>query len=94
MGLFNKNEFIFFCSTGEKWKSRRKLLTPTFHFRILTDFLHVFNEQSAVMVRQLQEQVDKPVFDVFPYITLCALDIICGNFSFCVFILIKLLGKV
>ena len=94
MGHFNKNEFIFFCSTGEKWKSRRKLLTPTFHFRILTDFLHVFNEQSAVMVRQLQEQVDKPVFDVFPYITLCALDIICGKYSSCVFIWVKLLRKV
>ncbi|XP_046655352.1 cytochrome P450 4c3-like [Daphnia pulicaria] len=63
-------------STGQKWHQRRKLLTPTFHFKILEDFVQVFNEQSVVLVQRLNEKVGQD-FDVFPYITLCTLDVIC-----------------
>ena len=72
--------FNLTLSTGAKWHSRRKLLTPTFHFRILTDFLEVFNEQANVLVELLEEKCDQGEFDVFPFITMCALDIICGRF--------------
>ncbi|XP_076870537.1 cytochrome P450 4V2-like [Brachyhypopomus gauderio] len=64
-------------STGEKWRRRRKLLTPTFHFSILTDFLEVMNEQAEVLVEKLEKQVGTGPFNCFSYITLCALDIIC-----------------
>ncbi|XP_076453663.1 cytochrome P450 4V2-like [Babylonia areolata] len=64
-------------STGDKWRSRRKMLTPTFHFRILHDFLEVFNQQSQVLVRKLQGHVQHGPFNVFQDIALCALDIIC-----------------
>ncbi|KAL8604238.1 hypothetical protein ACOMHN_014806 [Nucella lapillus] len=64
-------------STGDKWRSRRKMLTPTFHFRILHDFLEVFNQQSQVLVRKLQTKVNQGPFNVFQHIALCALDIIC-----------------
>jgi hypothetical protein len=58
------------------------MLTPTFHFRILDDFLEVFNEQSGRMVEILEKEFgDGKVFDIFPYVTRCALDIICGTFS-------------
>uniref|UniRef100_A0ABM5GIH3 Cytochrome P450 4V2 n=1 Tax=Pogona vitticeps TaxID=103695 RepID=A0ABM5GIH3_9SAUR len=64
-------------STGDKWRSRRKMLTPTFHFTILTDFLEVMNEQANVLVQKLEKHVDKEPFDCFVYITRCALDVIC-----------------
>ncbi|KAH0616153.1 hypothetical protein JD844_027058 [Phrynosoma platyrhinos] len=64
-------------STGKKWRSRRKMLTPTFHFTILADFLDVMNEQANILVQKLEKHVDKEPFDCFLYITLCALDIIC-----------------
>ncbi|NWX17662.1 CP4V2 protein, partial [Aegotheles bennettii] len=64
-------------STGDKWRSRRKLITPTFHFSILTDFLEVMNEQGSILLEKLEKHVDKEPFDVFLYVTLCALDIIC-----------------
>ncbi|NXU83422.1 CP4V2 protein, partial [Xiphorhynchus elegans] len=64
-------------STGEKWRSRRKMITPTFHFSILNDFLEVMNEQGSILVEKLEKHVDKEPFDVFLDITLCALDIIC-----------------
>ncbi|XP_033015578.1 cytochrome P450 4V2-like [Lacerta agilis] len=64
-------------STGGKWRSRRKMLTPTFHFTILEDFLEVMNEQANILVQKLEKHVDREPFDCFFYITLCALDVIC-----------------
>ncbi|XP_015280489.1 PREDICTED: cytochrome P450 4V2 [Gekko japonicus] len=64
-------------SSGSKWRTRRKMLTPTFHFTILTDFLEVMNEQASILVEKLEKHVDKEAFDCFLYITLCTLDIIC-----------------
>ncbi|KAJ6668615.1 hypothetical protein lerEdw1_012097 [Lerista edwardsae] len=64
-------------SAGSKWRSRRKMLTPTFHFTILSDFLEVMNEQSNILVQKLEKHVGREPFDCFLYITLCALDIIC-----------------
>ncbi|XP_040893260.1 cytochrome P450 4V2 [Toxotes jaculatrix] len=64
-------------STGAKWRQRRKMLTPTFHFSILTDFLEVMNEQAEILVEKLEKQAGKGPFNCFSHITLCALDIIC-----------------
>lgn len=67
-------------TVGSKWHQRRKMLTPTFHFKILEEFIRIFNEQSAVLVEKLNEIVDQ-LFDIFPFITRCTLDIICGKYS-------------
>uniref|UniRef100_A0A8C5LS84 unspecific monooxygenase n=1 Tax=Leptobrachium leishanense TaxID=445787 RepID=A0A8C5LS84_9ANUR len=64
-------------STGEKWRSRRKMITPTFHFAILSEFLEVMNEQSKILVEKLNIHADKGTFNCFMDVTLCALDIIC-----------------
>uniref|UniRef100_A0A194ALH3 Putative cytochrome P450 4V2 n=1 Tax=Pinctada fucata TaxID=50426 RepID=A0A194ALH3_PINFU len=64
-------------STGSKWHSRRKLLTPSFHFKILNDFVGVFQDQAQTMVKRLDSMADRGTFNIFSYITLCALDIIC-----------------
>lgn len=55
------------------------MLTPTFHFKILNDFVGVFHDQASIMVKKLSQVADGKEFDIFNYITLCALDIICGN---------------
>ncbi|XP_061394743.1 cytochrome P450 4c3-like [Musca vetustissima] len=64
-------------SFGRKWHSRRKILTPAFHFKILDDFIDVFNEQSAILTRKLERELDSESFNIFPYVTLCTLDIVC-----------------
>ncbi|CAN9510230.1 unnamed protein product [Ophioblennius macclurei] len=64
-------------STGQKWRQRRKMLTPTFHFSILTEFVEVMNEQAEILVKKLEKQAGKGLFNCFNHITLCALDIIC-----------------
>ncbi|GFT96043.1 cytochrome P450 4c3 [Nephila pilipes] len=64
-------------SSGAKWRSRRKLLTPAFHFSILEEFLPIFQEQSSVLVSKLQALAREPWLDIVPLITACTLDIIC-----------------
>ncbi|WAQ96203.1 CP4C1-like protein, partial [Mya arenaria] len=65
-------------STGNKWKSRRKLLTPTFHFKILNDFVEVFNKHSGTLVTKLRKSADGITeINIADDMTLCALDIIC-----------------
>ncbi|MEE6520227.1 hypothetical protein FKM82_018054 [Ascaphus truei] len=75
---FNRNscDNVSPCSTGEKWRSRRKMITPTFHFAILSEFLEVMNEQSKVLVEKLRNRVGEESFNCFMDVTLCALDII------------------
>ncbi|KAH9520012.1 Cytochrome P450 4V2 [Bulinus truncatus] len=63
-------------STGDKWRYRRKMLTPTFHFNILHDFLYVFNKQAHVLIDKLKDKSKNGQFDMFQDIALCALDII------------------
>ena len=70
-----------FHSTGTKWRTRRKLLTPTFHFNILNDFIAVFNEKSQILLRRLADKADGKPFNICQHITLCALDIVCGEGS-------------
>ncbi|KAG8174929.1 hypothetical protein JTE90_006963 [Oedothorax gibbosus] len=64
-------------STGTKWRNRRKLLTPCFHFRILEDFLPAFDEQSRILVSKIEQRRGDDHVHVMPLVTLCTLDIVC-----------------
>ncbi|XP_058814811.1 cytochrome P450 4C1-like [Topomyia yanbarensis] len=64
-------------STGEKWFQRRKIITPTFHFKMLENFLDVFNKEADVLVSNLERHVGQKEFDIYDYVTLYALDSIC-----------------
>ena len=48
------NYLLMYFSGGSKWKTRRRQITPTFHFRILNNFIQVFEEQAAIMVSHLE----------------------------------------
>lgn len=62
---------------GEKWRRRRKTLTPAFHFNILQDNLPCINKHAKLLLRNMFNEKGKPLV-VEEYITLCALDVICG----------------
>uniref|UniRef100_A0A914X0U1 Uncharacterized protein n=1 Tax=Plectus sambesii TaxID=2011161 RepID=A0A914X0U1_9BILA len=65
-------------SKGEKWRSRRKMLTPTFHFNILIGFCEVFAREAQILADQVEQYADTDQsFDLFPYLKRCALDVIC-----------------
>ena len=69
-------------SHGEKWQNRRRLITPTFHFEILNDFLQVMNEQAEILTNILESDLKKTnknvlELNIFKKMCLCTLDIIC-----------------
>uniref|UniRef100_A0A182PTM1 Uncharacterized protein n=1 Tax=Anopheles epiroticus TaxID=199890 RepID=A0A182PTM1_9DIPT len=66
-------------SFGEKWFQRRKMITPSFHFKILDQFMDVFNKEADTLVAKLERHVDQREFDIYDYITLYALDSICAT---------------
>lgn len=69
-------------SWGKKWHSRRKIITPTFHFKILEQFVEIFDQQSTIMVKKLYEKADgKTAIYIFPVVCLCALDVIAGKWQ-------------
>lgn len=65
-------------SKPEKWRPRRKLLTPTFHYDILKDFMPVYNRHGRTLCEKLARLVSPTEHaDIHHMITLCTLDIIC-----------------
>jgi cytochrome P450 family 4 len=63
-------------STGQKWFQRRKIITPTFHFKILQEFVDVFNYQNQIFVNKIRAMKNEDPFDIYNVITLMSLDII------------------
>ena len=62
----------------DKWRSRRKLLTPAFHHRILEDFLFVMNDQAKILMKIIKEaSMSGEQVDCYSLISNCALDVIC-----------------
>lgn len=65
---------------GEKWKGRRKMLTPAFHFSIIQHYYSTMNENSRALIDVIENNLSlksDQTLDILPLITLCALDIIC-----------------
>ncbi|CAF1047671.1 unnamed protein product [Rotaria sordida] len=68
-------------SNNAKWRTRRRLITPSFHnTQLLHNFMLIFNEQSCVFAKRLEECIrngeEVKAYDLYPYISTCTLDII------------------
>ncbi|XP_053672423.1 cytochrome P450 4d1-like [Anopheles nili] len=66
-------------SFGEKWFQRRRIITPAFHFKMLDQFMDVFNHEADVLVEKLEKRVNKGEFNIYDDITLYALNSICAT---------------
>ncbi|XP_061402656.1 cytochrome P450 4p1-like [Musca vetustissima] len=63
-------------STGEKWHSRRKMLTPAFHFNILGQFQEIFIEESQKFINYM-ENLDSNVLLLDEIIPKFTLNVVC-----------------
>lgn len=69
-------------SPGHKWHKRRKLLTQAFHFRILKEFVKIFEQQSDIFVENLRKEYQRQSedgFDLHNLLDWLSLDILCGK---------------
>ncbi|XP_071578155.1 cytochrome P450 4C1-like isoform X2 [Temnothorax nylanderi] len=64
-------------SGGAKWHSRRKILTPTFHFNILQQFIQILIEEGENMTKSLKNAGDTVVKDLVPFFSEHTLNAIC-----------------
>jgi len=63
---------------GPKWHSRRKILTPTFHFNILQQFVESLIKEGENMTKSLKNTGDSVVKDLVSFVSEHTLNAICG----------------
>ncbi|KAK9872648.1 hypothetical protein WA026_018782 [Henosepilachna vigintioctopunctata] len=63
-------------SSGQHWHSRRKMLTSTFHFSILQQFLNIFNRESRHMVEIIENHLNEET-NILPIVSNFTLESIC-----------------
>nr|AAR26517.1 antennal cytochrome P450 CYP4 [Mamestra brassicae] len=61
-------------STGQKWRSHRKLIAPTFHLNVLKSFIDLFNANSRAVVSKLKKEAGE--FDCHDYMSECTVEIL------------------
>ncbi|KAH8277810.1 hypothetical protein KR018_007649, partial [Drosophila ironensis] len=67
-------------SNGHQWMVKRKLITPSFHFRILKEFLQVMNETSGRFIDLLSREAaasKDQLLDIQNIVPRLTIDIIC-----------------
>ncbi|XP_037297391.1 cytochrome P450 4g15 [Manduca sexta] len=62
-------------SSGDKWRSHRKMIAPTFHINILKSFIDVFNSKSKKVVEKMQVEIGR-TFDIHEYMNDVTVDIL------------------
>ncbi|XP_066925624.1 cytochrome P450 4V2-like [Clytia hemisphaerica] len=72
--------FGLVTSTGDLWKKRRRMITPTFHFDILKEFSLVMDKRSKEFADTIQTYCDKgETFDIQATAKSFAISVICES---------------
>lgn len=62
-------------STGDHWRSHRKLIAPTFHLNVLKSFIDLFNHNSRGVVEKLRKEIGHE-FDAHEYMSEATVEIL------------------
>ncbi|XP_075165711.1 cytochrome P450 4e2-like [Haematobia irritans] len=67
-------------SKGSKWHKHRKMITPSFHFKILQDFHEAMNTNSTKFIDKLRDaSKGDTIFDFQHMVNYLTLDVICDT---------------
>ncbi|XP_023316140.1 cytochrome P450 4C1-like [Trichogramma pretiosum] len=66
-------------STGEKWRNRRKMLTPAFHFNILKKYMEITEREGQKSIDKLKLRGNDFVVDLVELSSKYTLNIICES---------------
>lgn len=67
-----------YAVSGQKWKSHRKLIAPTFHLNVLKSFVELFNANSRAVCEKMAKENGK-TFDCHDYMSECTVEILLGK---------------
>jgi len=67
---------------GAKWHLRRKMVTPTFNYNLMQQFVKIFLEQGENMKKSLKHTESTIVEDLESFVGEFTLNIICGTVSY------------
>ncbi|CAG9864174.1 unnamed protein product [Phyllotreta striolata] len=62
---------------GQEWRSRRRIINPSFNYSILENFLEIFDSNGKVLIEKLKQISTKEKINIHHVITLYTLDVIC-----------------
>lgn len=63
---------------GKKWKTRRRMITPTFHFSILNQFAEIFQKHAQILVERIVTSTNsQKMINVQEVISLTTLEAMC-----------------
>ncbi|GMR49281.1 hypothetical protein PMAYCL1PPCAC_19476, partial [Pristionchus mayeri] len=65
-------------SGGDRWRGKRKMLTPSFHFTMLMSYIEVMNRHAKVLVEVLQDSIGQNI-DMDTFVKRFTLDVICDT---------------
>ncbi|XP_044261300.1 cytochrome P450 4C1-like isoform X2 [Tribolium madens] len=63
------------------WKSRRKMINPTFNSKNLNSFMEIFGKHATHLANRLDENCGKESFDVLSKLFSCTFDIACETLA-------------
>lgn len=64
--------------SGSVWQRKRKTITPAFHFKVLDNYISMFDASCDTLVDVLSAKADGKKCDIVPFITSFTLEIIAG----------------
>lgn len=76
--LFLTKLFIHCMFSGGVWQRKRKTITPAFHFKVLDNYISMFDAACDTLVDVLSAKADEKKCDIVPFITSFTLEIIAG----------------
>jgi hypothetical protein len=72
------------CCLDGKWLLKRCVLAPAYESQ-MADMMDIFNQETFILNHQIEKalQAGGTDMDVYPLVSRCALDIICGKLDCC-----------
>ncbi|KAI6240276.1 CRE-CYP-29A2 protein [Aphelenchoides fujianensis] len=67
------------AGNGDVWRSRRKIVTPAFHFSRVDDYARTMEHHVRILIELLNKQPPNEEIDLYLPIKYCALDVICDT---------------
>lgn len=62
---------------ANNWKIHRRIISSTFNSNVLDHFMASFVQKSSALIEKLKSLADGSSFNIYPFMCVCTLDVIC-----------------